>query len=198
MRAQLAVDRVGDLRLERARHLVAADLEPGDSVVMPDAADAEAKVAQHVLGPLDHPELVFRDLREVRNARRQTSRRGLVPGRQAGLARQLADLILRQPDLVERAPDAELTRGLPPRPVVAAVVRVAAVGDDGNAALTADRREVRIELVLAEVAAVRGIGAIVGARRFVGGDELVLKAEVRRDRQRESRDDVQGSWDCWR
>ena len=60
-RAQLAVDRVGHLRLERARHLVAPDLEPRHRVVMPHAADAEAEIAQDVLGALDHPQLLVGD-----------------------------------------------------------------------------------------------------------------------------------------
>ena len=84
-------------------------------------------------------------------------------------ARQLADLVLRQPDLVERAADAELARRLPPGPVVAAIVGVAAVDDRRECRARAPIAvEVRVELVLAVVAAVRGVGAVLGARHFVG------------------------------
>ena len=43
------------------------DLETGERVVMPYAADAEAQSPQHVLGLLDHPELFFRHFARVRN-----------------------------------------------------------------------------------------------------------------------------------
>ena len=69
---------------------------PSVVAMMADAADAEAELAQDGLGLLDHPQLLVGDLAEVRNARRQARRRGLVPGRQAGAARQLADLVLGQ------------------------------------------------------------------------------------------------------
>ncbi len=43
---------------------------------------------------------------------------------------KLADLVLRQIGFIERAADAELARGLASRAIVAAIVGVAAVGDD--------------------------------------------------------------------
>ena len=180
-RPQLAVDGVGDVGLQRACHLVAPDLEAGDCVVMPHAADAEPEIAQDRLGALDRPQLLFRHLAEVRNARRQARGGRLIPGGQSGFARELADLGLGQPDVVERAPDSELPRRLPTGTVVAAVVGVAAVGDHRNPAVAADRSEVRVQLVLAEVAAVRGIRAVVRARHLVGGDELVTEPELARE-----------------
>ena len=71
----------------------------------------------------------------------------------------------REIDLVERAAHAELARRLAPGPVVAAIVRVVAVDDD-RMAVGGDPREVRVEFVLAEVAAVRGIGAVLLPGRF--------------------------------
>ena len=78
-----------------------------------------------------------------------------------GAPRQLADLVLGQPGLVERADDAELARRLAAGTVVAAVVGVAAVDDGGEAARAGDRRQVRVELVLAVVAAVGRVGAVL-------------------------------------
>ena len=111
-RAQLAVDRVGHLRLERARHLVAPDLEPRDRVVVTHAADAEPEVAQHRLGALDRPQLLVGDFAVVRNPRRQARRRRLVPRRQPGAPGQLADLRLGQTRL-RRAGCARRTRAPP-------------------------------------------------------------------------------------
>ena len=48
-----------DVRLERARQLVGADLEPGEVVMVPHAADTEPKPAHDALGALDHPQLVL-------------------------------------------------------------------------------------------------------------------------------------------
>ena len=103
-----------------------------------------------------------------------------------------------EPDLVERAAHAELTRRLTAGPVVAAIVGVAAVGDDGNAALAADRDQVRVELVLAEVAAIGRIGAILGPLSLVGRDDLVLQPEVARRSAAPAGDAAPGSWGCWR
>ena len=49
-------------------------------------------------------------------------------------ARQLADLVLGEIDLVERAADAELAGRLPAGTVVAAIVGVVAVDDDARRA----------------------------------------------------------------
>ena len=97
---------------------------------MPHAAHAEPQRAQRLLGPLDRPQLLVGDFVMIRNARGQARGRRLVPGRQAGDARQLADLVLGQVDFVERAAHAELARRLPARPIVAAIVGVVAVDDD--------------------------------------------------------------------
>src|SRR5213593_4868889 len=76
-RLQLARDRVGRLRLERARQLLARDFDASELVVMAHAADAEAERAQRLLGPLDHTQLLVGLFAEVRNARRQARRRRL-------------------------------------------------------------------------------------------------------------------------
>src|SRR5262249_26296595 len=146
------------------RDLVAPELDPRNRVVMADAEHAEAEIADHALGRLDRPELLLRDLRVIGNPRRQARRRGLVPRFEARAPGELAYLRFRQPGLVERAHDAELARCLAAGPVVAAVVRVAAVGHGVEAAVARNRREMRIELVLAVVAAVGGIRAVLGTR----------------------------------
>ena len=69
--------------------------------MMTDPADAKAELPQDGLGLFDHPQLALRHLAEVRNPRRQAGGSGLVPGRQPGAVRQLANLGLRQTDGVE-------------------------------------------------------------------------------------------------
>ena len=88
---------------------------------------------------------------------------GSIPRRQTGPPRQLSDVRLGQLRFVQRTAYAELARRLPPRTVIAPIVGVAAVGNCRNSALARDRRQVRVELVLAEVAAVCGIGPVFGA-----------------------------------
>ena len=112
-------------------------------------------------------------------------------------ARQLADLVLGQVDFVERAADAELARRLPARPVVAAIVGVVAVDDD-RAALARNARQVRVELVLAVVAAVRRVGAVLGPFELAGVDDLVAQAEVARRCGARARDGVPDNWGCRR
>src|SRR5207249_10262582 len=80
---------------------------------------------------------------------------------------------------------AEFARRLTAGAVIAAIVRVAAVGDGGKAARAGDRGELRVQLVLAVIAAVRGIRAVLRAIDFRGPDEFVLQVERTRDADRQ-------------
>src|SRR5262249_38220520 len=146
-RLQRAHDRSAHLRLQRARHLAAGDFDPRQLVVVPDAEHAESEIADRLFGALDRAQLRVGHLGVVRDARREAGRRRFVPGWEPRAARQLADLVLGEVHFVEGAPDAELARRLAAGPVVAAIVGVVAVDDDG-AALGGDARQVRVELVL--------------------------------------------------
>src|SRR5207237_7519008 len=130
----LADDRRADRRVERAWHLVAPDLDASQRIMMPHAADAEAERMKSLLRALDHAQLLIGHLRMIRNAGRQTGRCRLVPRRQPGAARELADFVLRQIDFIERTANAELARRLTAWPVIAAVVGIVAVDDDRLAA----------------------------------------------------------------
>src|SRR6185503_12296602 len=159
------------------------ELDPRELVVMADAADTESERTKRILGRLDDLQLLAGDLVEVGNPRGQARRGRLVPRRQAGAARQLTNFGLPEIDLVERAPDAELARRLAARTVVAAIVGVVPV-DDHRAAPLRNRRQVRVELVLAEVTAVRGVGAIFRALELAGADDFVADREAAGDRDR--------------
>ena len=95
-------------------------------------------------------------------------------------ARRDSSLILglREVGLVERAAHAQLPGGLAPRPVIAAVVRIGAVEDGRDAPLAREPGQLREQLLLAVVAAVRLVGAILGVLHLAGDDELVVEGEV--------------------
>src|SRR5688572_4573887 len=191
---QLAHETLAGLGLERARQFVAADLEAGQcrraaaggaEIVVPDAAHTEPHRANRGFGALDDSQLLSGHFRVVRDARREAGRGWLIPRRQAGASGQLANLRLGQPHFVERAADAELAGRLPAGPIVAAIVRIAAVGDDGDAALGTDTGQRRVELVLAVVAAVGGIGAIFRTFELSSVNDFVPQPELARETQRE-------------
>jgi hypothetical protein len=187
-----------DRRIERAGDLVGAELQAGKRVVVPHAADTEAHLAQRGLRLLHHPQLAVGDLGVVRNARRQAGRRGFIPRGHAGGSRQLADLLLGESDLVERTAHAMLAGGLAARTIVAAIVGVVAVEHHVDGARRGERRQRRIQLLLAVVAAVDGIGAVLGplelrlSRRSRGG------ARTRRQPGARANDDVRDSSGCRR
>ena len=130
---------------------------------MANPDDAEPQGPDDVFGALDGLELGFGDFGVVRHARRQAGRRGLVPARQTGLARELADVGFGQPRFVERTDDAELARRPTAGAVVAAIVGVVAIGHGLEPAGASQPREVGVQLVLAVVAPVGVVGAVLRA-----------------------------------
>jgi hypothetical protein len=70
-----------------------------------------------------------------------------------------------------------LARGRAARPVVAAIVGVVAVEHDVDRARGGDRRQRRVELVLAVVAAVDRVGAVLGSFELRGRHDFVAQRE---------------------
>src|SRR6188768_1221955 len=175
--AERADHAIADRRIERASDLVGAELQPGERVVVAHAADAEADVAQRGLRLLHHPQLAVGDLGVVRDARRQAGRRGFIPRSHAGGSRQIADLLLGEADLVERTAHAVLAGGLAAGTIVAAIVGVVAVEHHVDGARRGERRQRRIQLLLAVVAAIDGVGAVLGPLEFGRRDDLVAERE---------------------
>src|SRR3954451_7698341 len=70
-RAQLAIDRFGDLGVERAGNLVSPELDPRDRVVVAHTEDSKSVTVQHALGRFDRTKLLVGDLCVVRNPRRE-------------------------------------------------------------------------------------------------------------------------------
>src|SRR6185436_7413647 len=120
-RAEFRVDRFCHAGLECARDFIPAKLEPRDGVVMTDPADTESEIVQDCLCALDQPEFLVGDFAEVRDARRQTRRRGLIPGRKTCPPREFPDVVFRQARLFEWTADAELSCRLAAGTVVAAI-----------------------------------------------------------------------------
>ena len=103
----------------------------------------------------------------------------------------------REIHFVERAADAELARRLAAGPIVAAIVGVVAVDDD-RVTGRGDSRQVGIQLVLAEVAAVGWIRPVLLAIDFVRVDDFVLQARTARRCRSRAGDDARDSWGCRR
>ena len=120
---------------------------------MPHAEDAEPQLAHGIFGALDLAEAFIGHFLAVWNARRQAGRRGLPPAGQACVARQRADVVLRELRFVQRTAHLVLARP-GAQAIVAAIVSVVAVDDDGKTAVAGDGRQSSIELVLAVITAV--------------------------------------------
>src|SRR5437773_2649010 len=124
--AEAGDDRLVPPVLPEPRHLVAADLQSRQPVVVAHAELAEAERPHEGLGGVDLAQLLRGDAVAVLESRRQARERGLVPGRQPERAREIADLLLGQAGLDHRGADAALPGRLHARPVVAEVVHVRA------------------------------------------------------------------------
>jgi len=96
-----------------------------------------------------------------------------------------ADRRLVEADFVERTADAGLARRLPAGPVVAAIVGVVAVDDHRESARARQLAEDGVELVLAVVAAIDGIGTVLGPLHLVRLHDLVREAGLAREREGE-------------
>src|SRR5690606_36915040 len=155
-------------------------LEPCDVTMMPDAELAEAESAQVVLRALHHGQALTRDGEPVRQARGETRRCRLVPGRETERMREHADVLLRESCLLDWRANAVLERGLCTGPVVARVVGVRAIDNRSNAVFIRDRAQPPPQLALAEVAAVRRVRRIARVVQLVRVDLDVRNAEVAR------------------
>src|SRR5438876_10034503 len=174
---ELADDRRRRVLLERARDLGARDFEARELVVMAHAEHAKPEPAKRIFRPLDRAELLVGNVVVIRNPRRQTGGGRFVPRRQAGPFGWRPDLVLCEVHFVERTADAEFARCLPSRPVIAAIVGVVAVDDDG-APFRRDAGKVGVQLVFAVIAAVDRVGTILGSIELACVDDFVAKAEI--------------------
>jgi hypothetical protein len=80
-----------------------AELQSGESIVMPYPELAESEALEERLGRIDLAQLLGGDVIAVLKSRRQTRERGLVPGRQPQRLRRAGSLPL-QLNLDQRRP----------------------------------------------------------------------------------------------
>src|SRR5213594_3495781 len=175
--AEASDDRLVPPVLPQPCHLVAADLQSRQPVVVAHAELAEAERPHEGLGGVDLAQLLRGDAIAVLEARRQARERGLVPGRQPERAREIADLLLGQAGLDHRGADAALPGRLHARPVVAEVVHVRAVHEGPARLALGDRRQVREQLLLAEEAPVGAVLRVLGIGQLVRAHHDVTQAD---------------------
>src|SRR5690348_6740235 len=166
-------------RLEQSRDVVGGDLDARDAVVKSDAQLTEPELAEKALRRRDAREPLVRDRGPVREAGRKAGTRRPVPRREPERAARCAHVLLREARLDQRVADAAVGRGLEAGPMVAQVVDVRAVDDDGDAAPLRLRGADREEIVLAEPAPVRRVRGVAGNLQLVRVDDDVLDAERR-------------------
>src|SRR5207247_8450660 len=177
--AEASDDRLVPPVLPQPRHLVAADLQSRQPVVVAHAELAEAERPHEGLGGVDLAQLLRGDAVAVLESRRQARERGLVPGRQPERAREIADLLLGQAGLDHRGADAALPGRLHARPVVAEVVHVRAVHEGPARLPLRDRRQVREQLLLAEEAPVGAVLRVLRIGQLVRAHHHVTQADER-------------------
>ena len=119
----------------------------------------KAQIQQVLLRRVHHVQLLLADGLAVHEARRQAGEGLLVPGGQAQLPRERADVRLVESRRPQRTLHAQLPDGDQAGAVVAVVVQVGALRDGRDAPFPGDGPDLFEQLVLAEVAAVRGIFA---------------------------------------
>src|SRR3989442_6937726 len=114
----------------QARDLARLDLYPCYVAVMANAHLLEPEGFDRGLGRFDLTQRCDRDLGAVRDARRETGERGLVPVGQSELACRRANLRLAQAGLEQREANAAADGGAMTGPVVVRVVGGGPVGDE--------------------------------------------------------------------
>src|SRR5438874_879475 len=172
-------DRLVTPVLPEPRHVLQRDLQPRQAIVVAHAELTEAERADELLGGVDAAQLVGGDRIAVLEARRQARARGLVPGGQPQLVREIADLLLGQARLDQRGAHAALRCRLHPRPVVAEIVHVGAVGQRAQALARGDRRQPGEQLVLAEEAAIGAVARVLGVGQLLGAHDDVAEPDQR-------------------
>src|SRR6267378_6588841 len=98
---------------------------------------------------------------------------------EAELTRQGADILLREPELDERMPEAFLVHGLDPGAVVAQVGEVHAVRNGVESELVGDWFKGGSELLSAEIAAVHGVRHVTFVREFGHADHPERNPDLR-------------------
>src|SRR5919204_5103946 len=146
---QPGADLRAHLRLYQQRQALGVDLDARDLVVRAHAQVMHAEGADEALCLFNHADGLHGDGLSMRDTRREASHGRLVPGGQPQPARELAYLQLVQSGVEQRPLHLPLGRCRLPRPVVAHVVGVDAVGKVGDAQTSGQRTQFGEQLGLA-------------------------------------------------
>ena len=158
-------------QVDQASDLGRLDLDPGDLAVVAHADLAEAQGVYGVLRGLDPGQRLQGHLGPVRDAGGEARERGLVPVGQPEPPCGGADVRLGHTGLQQREADPPPDGGAVPRPVVAGVVGVRAIGEVRQPEPGTDGFERPEQLLLAVEAAVRAV-APVGLELHLAGVDL--------------------------
>ena len=143
-----------------------------------DADIVEAKVAQDILGKLDHVQLLRGDGLAVGDPGAEAGHLGFVGGRQPEPGRERADIGFGEAGLLEGCADLELLRGAGTGPKVPDIAGVFAVGEDSHTFNFGQRGKLGEQLVFTEIAAVFGVGEVAGIVKFAGAEDAHRKPEL--------------------
>ena len=156
-------------------------LDAGRGAVEPHPAHPEPQLAQRALAGGDAGQPLGRDRGAVGEPARQAGEGRLVPHRQPEAPRRLPDVRLAEAGLVEGRAHPLLERGPAARPVVPAVVGVEPVEDVRRPEADRLGHRHRVDLDLAEIAAVDGVRRVPRVVELVGLDQHVAHPEVPRE-----------------
>src|SRR5581483_8571652 len=154
------------------------DLNAGKVAVMTHAHLLNSEPSNESFSAIHLRQRLQRDRRAVRNSGRKARERGLVPGWQTQLARQVANLGFGKLRLDERRTHAMLNRGGAPWASILQVIEIKSVQDGFNSLLRRECFYPRIHFRLAEVTAVRSIREIIFVLRFEGPNDHVTRADL--------------------
>ncbi len=161
-------DAVEDVEVKSARQVGAGDLDAGEVAVVPDADLGEAESMEVVFGAFDLGKGLGGDGTAVLDARGKAGAGGFVGEYEARLAGQGADLGFGKLGGDERSLGVVKRGGLLAGAELAAVVKVHAVGDVGEASGAPESLHLGEELVFAVEAASGIVAGVVGVRELVG------------------------------
>src|SRR5512146_241549 len=159
---------IGHPGLERARHLLAGDLNAHEIAMVPHPELFESEGTKRILALL-HLEKGLASYRPaVFDTGGETSGGGFLPYTQTGSAGEFADVLLAKTGVKQRRGDAVTAGCLLPGTEISLIIEVHTVCDGVIADLFAERFHDREELVLAMEAAHGVIPDVVGLGYLVG------------------------------
>src|SRR5579859_5646380 len=118
-----------DLFFDQTWEIRAAHLNARNRIVVAHAHLPEAQGMQEALGAPHFLQRLYRHWRPIRDTRRVTGQGGLIPHRHTQIARNRSNLFFLKADLLQRPAHAKLARRALPRPKIAQIILIDAIGN---------------------------------------------------------------------